>query len=193
MASMASIAVAFIAMFVAFGAVAEPKVISTNQGVIDKYHAKHGAARAFIELLEREVKHMGDLVDRPMMISEMGGQSREMSRLADQGREFGESVFEEPFGRCFAAGVDAQFVWDVIRNVKMGRPLHGASYEKAKARFYENAKECRNAVKKGPPAPMAVVEISNNDQRPPYRGCKPMMSLFEDEGERFSCPMPLKP
>ena len=85
-------------------------------------------ARKFIEKLDAAVEDFSHVVKQRKK-SSLAKQSRRMTALMDEGRKFGMTVHDVPFGHCSAAGIHARAWWSelvsIARNGKESTPGAG--------------------------------------------------------------------
>ncbi|MBX9347156.1 hypothetical protein K5M36_08650 [Chromobacterium vaccinii] len=121
----------------------------------------------------------------------ISAQSRSFSQLQSRGEVFGKSVFDEPFGHCFAAGVHAQAWWQAQLAAAQsgGTEPNPGWIKRALANYQENKAACLNAVKGG--GKPATEQIASTSDTPPRKGCLAVLGVRADGNVgtvAYTCP-----
>ncbi|WP_141113184.1 hypothetical protein [Chromobacterium haemolyticum] len=107
-------------------------------------------------------------------------QSKRMSRLKEDGKKFGTSVFDRPFGRCFAAGVHAQSWWLAkLGTAQAGKESVLGSVAGTWKEYQTQRGECLKIAKTGGEAP-ATEQIASTSETPPRLGCLKVLGIRPD-------------
>ncbi|WP_158677464.1 hypothetical protein [Chromobacterium vaccinii] len=122
----------------------------------------------------------------------VSAQSRSFSQLQSRGEAFGKSVFDEPFGRCFAAGVHAQAWWQaqLAAAQRGGSEANPGWIKRELANYQENKSECLKATKGG--GKPTTERIASTSETPPRKGCLKVLGLRADGAVgtiAYTCPV----
>ncbi|TSE36123.1 hypothetical protein [Tepidimonas charontis] len=104
----------------------------------------------FLARLDESVK-AADLALQRGDLKSLHEQSKLMNQIAKDGEKFGNSVFEEPYGYCFGAGVFAQTWWLARLNAaRRGgvEAIHGEIADALK-QYQQNRSACEAALDAG--------------------------------------------
>jgi hypothetical protein len=125
----------------------------------------------FIGRLDAEIKR-GESVLRSGEGRAIAQQSKRFVDLMNAGEQFGKSVFDQPYGYCFGAGVDAQAWWST--SVRSGAPAGSAASSMDQYRAHRQAcLEAKVEAKKDPC--LAVLDVNDKGEvveLPKPSGCK---------------------
>lgn len=118
-------------------------------------------------------------------------QSRSFSQLQSRGEIFGKSAFDEPFGRCFAAGVHAQAWWQaqLAAAQRRGTEANPGWIKRELASYQENKTECLRAEKNR--GKLATEQIASTSDTPPRKGCLAVLGVRADGNVgtvAYTCP-----
>ncbi|WP_146176106.1 hypothetical protein [Chromobacterium haemolyticum] len=118
-------------------------------------------------------------------------QSKRMSRLKEDGKKFGTSVFDRPFGRCFAAGVHAQSWWLAKLYVtQTGKESSPGVVAGAWKEYLAQRGECLKVSKAGDGA-LATEQVASTSETPPRKGCLKVLGVRPDGSVgtvSYTCP-----
>lgn len=146
-------------------------------------------AKAYIARLDAAIKDSAPALQRGDLKS-FAEQSRRMNALQKDGEVFGKTVFDEPYGYCFGAGIHAQGWWraqlSAAQNGGIEKPAGWIASETKEYQSHRAA--CLDAVNN--PKPKKVTIQSTSDT-PPRKGCLAVLGKRPD-GEfgtvAYTCP-----
>lgn len=100
-------------------------------------------AEQFVAKLDAAIAEADAVLRRGDMQS-VSIHSKRMNQLKDDGGRFGSSILDKPFGRCFAAGVDAHSLWQaMLAAAQNGGVEKTPGWIKSSAQqFHQNRDEC---------------------------------------------------
>ncbi|MBW8288618.1 hypothetical protein KIF53_13365 [Chromobacterium subtsugae] len=124
-------------------------------------------------------------------LKSISNQSQRFNQLRARGESFGKSVLDEPFGRCFAAGVHAQAWWQAQLDAAQrgGREANPGWIGRELKNYQENKRECLQAGKGG--NKRATEQIASTSEIPPRNGCLKVLGVRADGSVgtvSYTCP-----
>ncbi|WP_157649340.1 hypothetical protein [Burkholderia ubonensis] len=126
-------------------------------------------ARRFIAEIDAALKSSSSALARGDLKS-LHDHSVKMNRLKDEGEQFGNSVFDKPFGYCFAAGIDAQSWWMArVYAARNGSEATPNEIDSAMNRYREDRAACLAAT--GSERGEQTEYIASTSDTPPRPGC----------------------
>lgn len=107
--------------------------------------------------------------------------SKRMNQLKSDGEQFGSSIFDSPFGRCFGAGISAQSWWSEQLSAAQrgGVESYPGSIAHTWKEYQENRSECLQAAKGGGKK-IDTEQIASTSETPPRKGCLKVLGVRSD-------------
>lgn len=145
--------------------------------------------KAYVTRLDAAIKDAAPALKRGDLKS-LAEQSRRMNALQKDGEAFGNTVWDEPYGYCFGAGIQASAWWSAqlsaAKNGGVERPA--GAIESAAKEYHSHRAACLDAVNNPKPK---TVTINSTSDTPPRKGCLAVLGK-QPSGEfgtvAYTCP-----
>ncbi|MDF0606649.1 hypothetical protein HZU77_013445 [Neisseriaceae bacterium TC5R-5] len=106
--------------------------------------------------------------------------SQRMSKLQQAGAVFGSSVFDQPYGYCFSAGINAQTWWQAkLKAATKGKEPTLGAISFAWKNFQTHRSECLKVAKAGS-STKGTEQIESTSETPPRKGCLKVLGVRPD-------------